>query len=107
MHCRRGGPGECEFGFERRFTALVGSEPVLDGADELRLGSAYHVLAHFFAEECVEGLGELTGDGVGVIDEEPLEERLVELAAELVGGAEVGGVAVLDQGERFGEVVLR
>lgn len=107
MHCRRGGPGECEFGFERRFTALVGSEPVLDGADELRLGAACHVLVHFLAEECLEGLGELAGDGVGVVDEEPFEERLVELAAELVGEADVGGVAVLDEGERFGEVVLR
>jgi hypothetical protein len=43
---------------------------------------------------------------VVLVDEQSLEERLVELAAEFVGGAAVGGFAVLGQGQCLGEIGL-
>jgi hypothetical protein len=63
-------------------------------------------LSEFVAEQGPEWLGEFVDDGVVVIDEKPLEERLVELAPQLVGRSYVGALAVLDEIERSVEIGL-
>lgn len=66
---------------------------------ELQVGSTGSGQADLLAEQRVEGFGELSGDGVRVVDQDALEERLVELSTKLVRCGEVGALAILDEGQ--------
>ena len=64
-----------------RGTSRVRISQVRLSSDSVAAGD---VLAQPFCEERLERLSPLANDGVGVVDDESLEERLVELSAVLV-----------------------
>ena len=69
--------------FGGRLVVTVPVEDLVDGCPKVILGFAGRGSAEVFAEERLERLGEFADGAVVVVDEDSLEERLVELAAEL------------------------
>ncbi len=72
----------------------------------MRGGLTIQVGREFRVSQRREGLGDLRRFDVVVVDEEPLEERLVPLAPQVPGRGQVGVLAVGQQVERLAQRVL-
>jgi len=82
------------------------ADGLVDGFGQLLAGLVGDGSPQIVAKQQVEGLGQLAGHVVVVVDQQPPEEGEVELAAHAVGGFPVGAGAVGDAIEGALEVGL-